>query len=248
MRVGRAKAVRRGVRFFRVCFGFREPYKALVDGTFLHHALSLPKVAALRESLPKFLGATTKVFVTRCVTAELKALGTDYAGTAKAARVFEGAKCSHDTPVPAAACIQSLVANGNPEHFFIASQDAALKQQLHKVPGVAIVSIQNGQLHLEAPSETQRKLANMSEAEKVRASEAELKRAALKVAELVQQPVEALTGAPAIINKRKRKGPKGPNPLSVKKKKGPVQPSTEHQNSTKSRKRQRVRNGHSNQA
>ena len=74
----------------------------LLDGNFLHacqllkcalarccmlHALRDTDIAArrrslgdVREAVAKLLGATCRVFVTKCVQAELRALGPDYAG------------------------------------------------------------------------------------------------------------------------------------------------------------------------
>uniref|UniRef100_A0A0D3BS49 Uncharacterized protein n=1 Tax=Brassica oleracea var. oleracea TaxID=109376 RepID=A0A0D3BS49_BRAOL len=52
MRVKRQKKNRRTVRFFTVCFGFRQPFKVLCDGTFVHHLVSkdiTPADAAVSE-------------------------------------------------------------------------------------------------------------------------------------------------------------------------------------------------------
>jgi rRNA-processing protein FCF1 len=76
--------------------------QVLLDGNFLH-ACQLLKCALarrptrvphgadtflrrrslgdVREAVAKLLGATCRVFVTKCVQAELRALGADYAGT-----------------------------------------------------------------------------------------------------------------------------------------------------------------------
>ena len=66
MRFKKQKRHRKAVRFYTTCFGFREPFKVLCDGTFVHHLLSnqiLPADAALA----KVLGGRVKVFTTRCV-------------------------------------------------------------------------------------------------------------------------------------------------------------------------------------
>ncbi|KAB8087232.1 hypothetical protein EE612_011232 [Oryza sativa] len=54
MRVKRRSKNRKVVRFYATCFGFREPYRVLVDGTFVHHLLShslLPADDALQSLL-----------------------------------------------------------------------------------------------------------------------------------------------------------------------------------------------------
>ena len=41
MRRKRQKTTRRAMRFYRINFGFRPPFKVLVDGNFVHAVLSL---------------------------------------------------------------------------------------------------------------------------------------------------------------------------------------------------------------
>ncbi|CAI5986961.1 unnamed protein product [Closterium sp. NIES-65] len=60
MRVKRQREVRRHVRFYRTSCGFREPFKAVADGTFLHHVTRL-RLSPLATSLPKLLGFPTRV-------------------------------------------------------------------------------------------------------------------------------------------------------------------------------------------
>ncbi|CAI5519412.1 unnamed protein product [Closterium sp. Naga37s-1] len=59
MRVKRQREVRRHVRFYRTSCGFREPFKAVADGTFLHHVTRL-RLSPLATSLPKLLGFPTR--------------------------------------------------------------------------------------------------------------------------------------------------------------------------------------------
>lgn len=39
MKVKRQKQVRKTIRFYKVCFGFKEPYKVLLDGNFIHQSV-----------------------------------------------------------------------------------------------------------------------------------------------------------------------------------------------------------------
>jgi U3 small nucleolar RNA-associated protein 23 len=91
MGVKKQKQLRRHIRFYKTCFGFREPFKVICDGTFLHYNIS-KKLGSPQDILPSFLGAAAKAFVTRCVVSELKKMGEAYSGTASAARRFELAK------------------------------------------------------------------------------------------------------------------------------------------------------------
>jgi hypothetical protein len=64
MGVKKQKQLRRHIRFYKTCFGFREPFKVICDGTFLHYNIS-KKLGSPQDILPSFLGAAAKAFVTR---------------------------------------------------------------------------------------------------------------------------------------------------------------------------------------
>ena len=64
MRVKKQKRHRKAVRFYTACFGFREPFKVLCDGTFVHHLL-LNKITPADTALANALGAPVKIFITR---------------------------------------------------------------------------------------------------------------------------------------------------------------------------------------
>ncbi|KAL2456872.1 rRNA-proCES [Forsythia ovata] len=68
MKVKKQKRHRRAVRFFTACFGFREPFKVLCDGTFVYHLLA-NRITPADTALANTLGATVKIFTTRCCKA-----------------------------------------------------------------------------------------------------------------------------------------------------------------------------------
>jgi len=49
----------------------------------------------VREAVAKLLGATVRVFVTKCVQAELRTLGDAYAGASRLTRAPAGCMHSH---------------------------------------------------------------------------------------------------------------------------------------------------------
>lgn len=67
MRVKKQKQLRRHVSFYKTCFGFREPFKVLCDGTFVHHNLA-QRLGALPDSLSTLLGAPAKPIVSRYIS------------------------------------------------------------------------------------------------------------------------------------------------------------------------------------
>ncbi|KAE9450932.1 hypothetical protein C3L33_17166, partial [Rhododendron williamsianum] len=68
-----------------------------------------------------------------CVLAELKSLGESYSESLKTARELITARCDHEKRKSAVACMMEVVGEKNPEHFFLATQDADLREKLQEV-------------------------------------------------------------------------------------------------------------------
>ncbi|CAH9130132.1 unnamed protein product [Cuscuta epithymum] len=244
MKVKKQKRHRRAVRFYAACFGFREPYKILCDGTFVHHLIS-NRITPADTSLANTLGATVKLFTTRCVVEELKRLGTSYSESLNAARSLLTARCDHESRRSAVACITEIIGEDNPEHFFVATQDADLRKNLMQIPGVPLIYALRNALFLERPSTFQQKFAKMAEEGRSHMTEKEYKALNIKKKRKFSDhnAIDASNGSGEETGhdlevksvkmdgerKRsnikddkvqfKRKKAKNPNPLSVKKKK-----------------------------
>lgn len=234
MRVKKQKRHRKVVRFFSACFGFREPFKVLCDGTFVHHLL-LHRLTPADDALSRLLGGRVLLFTTRCIIEELKSLGESHSESLEAAQQLITARCDHERRVNAAACIESFIGQGNSEHFFVATQDADIRKNFREVPGVPVIYGLKNSLFIEQPSALQREYVKSAEEERLHASELEyrklLKRElkdgsandsgneVLEESQLKRKISSAkrMLGV-AEKSKFKRKKAKGPNPLSCKKK------------------------------
>lgn len=64
MRVKKQKRHRKIVRFYTACFGFRQPYKVLCDGTFVHHLIE-NRITPADIALSNTLAAPVKLFATK---------------------------------------------------------------------------------------------------------------------------------------------------------------------------------------
>jgi U3 small nucleolar RNA-associated protein 23 len=242
MRFKKQKRHRRIVKFYTTCFGFREPFKVLCDGTFIHHLL-VNRITPADAALSNILGGAVKIFTTRCVLAELKSLGESYSESLKAARNLITARCDHEKRKSAVACMMEVLGENNSEHFFLATQDAELRKKLQEVPGVPMIFGLRNALLLEAPSSFQHHLVKSTEEERLHMSEAEYKmlrtkntvaaEEAMELSDVNESEGDQNAGTQAMRKtnaggKRigvkdtvqfKRKKAKGPNPLSCKKKK-----------------------------
>lgn len=259
MRVKKRSKHRKAVKFYATCFGFREPYKVLMDGTFVHHLLThrlLPPDDALRTLLSA--SRTPALFTSKCALAELRRLGKSHAESFDVAQLLATAECEHDKVVSAVNCFISLIGDKNPEHYFVATQDADLREKLREIPGVPVIYGLKNSLFIEKPSVQQRKFAQLDEEKRLNMDVSEYKKL-LKAAsgetdasekgrdgEQHGRPISSLVKNALRVadkSKFKRNRAKGPNPLSCKKKKPKPQPTAQNQGAAADgeAKRKRVR-------
>lgn len=143
---------------------------------------------------------------------------------------FPVTSCGHEkNPISAGRCLLSiLTSNGNnEEHFILATQDKLLKEKVRQVPGCPILSLVLSALTMEKPS-----MANVVEADGDIQESREREVTDLK---LIQSQI---LGEDPVVKKRKR--PKGPNPLSCKKKQK-KKPDVVQEKKSKKRQRKRVK-------
>ncbi|KAF2322276.1 hypothetical protein GH714_010054 [Hevea brasiliensis] len=268
MRVKKQKRHRRAVRFYTSCFGFRQPFKVLCDGTFVHN-LIVNRVAPADKALSNILGGSVKLFTTRCVLEELKRLGSAYSESLQAAHKLMIARCDHEDKKSAEACIAEIIGENNPEHFFVATQDFGLRKKFREVPGVPLIFGLRNALFLEPPSAFQHEFVKTSEEQRLHATELEYKMLKNRTKSTStneesghssdenkgpreMQPVKKDSARRRMDGKDrpqfKRKKAKAPNPLSCKKKKKDVNPkpssdkeSNAGNNATRSTSRKRKR-------
>lgn len=230
------------MRFYTACFGFRQPYKVLCDGTFIHH-LIVNNIAPADTAISNILGGSVKLFTTRCVLAELKRLGKSYTESLQAANTLMIARCDHEQIKNAEGCIVEIIGENNPDHFYVGTQDTDMRKKFQEVPGVPLIFGLRNALFLQPPSAFQRQFAKNSEEERSHMTEKEVALLKKRTKDLVENweigdssdenggpEDENLEMQPQKYSSRKgmkvkdrpqfkRNKAKGPNPLSVQKKK-----------------------------
>ncbi|OZC08004.1 hypothetical protein X798_05000 [Onchocerca flexuosa] len=205
MKVKRYKRAKRIISIYRHNFGFEPPYQVLLDGTFAMAALQ--NKINLREQMPKYLNAEVDIRVTNCVLKELEKLGPTLYGALHICKQFDVESCPHQPMRTAVECMKHMARRMKSRTtFFFATQDNELTEALKQIPGIPILFIKYNAILVDKPSQ-----ATIQEIEKP-------KDELLEINELKK----ALFGE-SEKPRRKRKGPKGPNPLSVKKKKRKIQ-------------------------
>ncbi|NXX82659.1 UTP23 protein, partial [Urocolius indicus] len=210
MKLTRQKHAKKIMSFYRHNFHLSEPFHVLLDGTFCQAALR--NKIQIREQLPGYLSGATQLCTTRCIIKELESLGKALYGAKLIAQRFQVRNCSHHKdPVSGSACLLSMIEEGNPHHFFIATQDKDLANKVKKKAGVPLLFIIQNTMVLDKPSP--KSLAFVQKLQTNELVPEHQKQSILQLKEkegLVKQESE---------KRRKRKRAGGPNPLSCLKKK-----------------------------
>lgn len=161
------------------------------------------------------------------------------------AKTFERRRCNHHTleePLSALECITSVVdpkeSGTNKHRYVIASQDRKVRSSMRAIAGVPLIYINRSVMIMEPMGHKTEEARDMEERGKVRAGlkgrrgqlpdEAPLKRKRDDDEDEGDRTDANSQAEPDTVAKKRRKGPKGPNPLSVKKpKKKPTEAEVE---------------------
>ncbi|KAI0094690.1 Fcf1-domain-containing protein [Irpex rosettiformis] len=222
MRQKRAKAYRKLMSLYCLSFGFRQPYQALgvssillasiiltrrllaVDSEMCKDAVS-HKVDLVKQ-LTAVLQGSVKPMITQCCIHELYLQGKSNQSAVDLAKSFERRKCNHKEAIPGDECLTSVIGENNKHRYVLVTQSQSLRSNMRNIPAVPIVHINRSVMILEPPSDATIRAKNATEQKSLKPSASELAH--------IASTSKAEEGPP-----KKRKGPKGPNPLSMKKKK-----------------------------
>jgi U3 small nucleolar RNA-associated protein 23 len=212
MKVKRYKKVGRYLAFYKNHFGFKAPFLILIDGTFCQMALKFK--INLADQMPRYLQDKVKMLTTVCVVTETEKLGPALYGAQKIVKQFDTLSCGHEkNPISAADCLLSLIERDNNRgHYLLATQDSALTSKVRRLPGSPVIYLKHNAINFEKPSDASNRIAEEQLAADVRPKDHEMDTLKSLKRQALGEPEEKPP-------KKKRKGPKGPNPLSCKKKK-----------------------------
>jgi len=241
MGILRQKQRRKILQFYSVVFGLRPSYKIILDGSFIHAAVSCKK--DVHDSVSKLLNhSDVQLFTCKPVVHELEALGKPFEDAAcyakTALRMLQGGgggkyrKKKHkddaevhegESPamkenavVPADEGVLRFLGQRNAKHYIVATQDVEFRKRLRRIPGVPLIYMNRTVLVLEKPSEASTSFQSQQESKKRDPKKWERQR----LHDSYQKTKASSSSTTSSTSSKKRKrGPKGPNPLAIRKKK-----------------------------
>lgn len=249
MKIKRYKKAERYMSLYKNNFGFREPYQVLLDGTFCQVALS--HKVNIQEQLPRYLKGVCKLLTTACVVEETRKLGKPLHGAYIIVSQFPIHDCGHEEPISASKCLSRFIIDSkNKDHYLVATQDHQLRAKITKEVVCPLLKLANNTICMDKPAprvESKVRRTHHYLANKLKDDERENLERLKHEENLSSEDMEALDGKRM---KRKKKGPKGPNPLSCKKsKRGQINPQPDSNaaaDATKRRKRRKKKNSDDN--
>lgn len=201
-------------------FKFREPYQTIVHSDLV--TLCQGASFDVAKGINRTIQAEIKPMITQCCMQAL--YSTKNQDAIEIAKKFERRRCNHPpkAPLDPSECIESIVnVDGKNKHrYIVATQDYELRKKLRQVPGIPLVYMNRSVMVMEPLSKKSAQISESLETSKLTGGLNDAKNAGIV-------PRDVPEG-------KKRKGPKAPNPLSVKKKKVEA---TEASDAPKKRKR-----------
>ncbi|QYS98825.1 hypothetical protein H0G86_005980 [Trichoderma simmonsii] len=245
MRGKRSKQYRKLMEQFSMTFGFREPYQILVDAEMIKDANRC--TMDLEARLQSTVHGKVKPLITQCEIRKLYA-EKDQPGVNAAielAKTFERRRCGHHPneypkPLETMECMRSVVdpkSTGENKHrYVVASQSVDVRRMLRGIRGVPLIYIKRSVMILEPMADQSVQIREREEKRKFRA---ELKNTLGKRKREEKEDrnggegdddgsesddddvKQSKAGQESTSEKKpkKNRGPKGVNPLAMKKKK-----------------------------
>uniref|UniRef100_A0A3B0NEI5 Fcf1, putative n=1 Tax=Theileria annulata TaxID=5874 RepID=A0A3B0NEI5_THEAN len=132
MKISKNKRNKKIVEFYKTLNNLIEPFKVLIDGSFVFAALK--NRIHIKQLLPEALGYNITPVITNCILNELKAMGEDLSGAVTVIKHFQKyflifkslrIKCYHNESdnFNSRRCILSTLSN---DKLFVATQDLTL--------------------------------------------------------------------------------------------------------------------------
>ncbi|KAL2059301.1 hypothetical protein ABVK25_000593 [Lepraria finkii] len=238
MRGKRSKQYRKLMQQYGMVFGFREPYQVLVDAQTIQDTEHFKM--DLLSGLERTLSGKVKPMITQCSIRHLYTL-SDLSQPEKdalisTAKTMERRRCNHhtlDEALSTLECLSNVIdpkkSLTNKHRYIVASQDEDVRRFCREVRGVPLVYVKRSVMVMEPMAEGSMGVREDIERSKfssgLRGRGAGLlgkrKRGEDEGPDVHVRKDKPVTSIPEVdktaVKKKKAKGPKGPNPLSVKK-------------------------------
>ncbi|KAL4450494.1 hypothetical protein ABPG74_019392 [Tetrahymena malaccensis] len=243
MKFKKIKQLRKWINFYRINYDFHFPYKLLVDGTFLKACYD--RKFEFKEKLTKLMHGQCWVQITTCVLNELRSI-PQLKDLFDFAMSLPKLRCNHIDGLTPTECFKDLVQKNNTERYWVMTQDEELREYFNQFYPIPLFWISKDlKFTIEEPNKKCQKEIEKKKHNKYLPSEKEL--AVIKQVQKEQKEEQLKKYFQKIdkikneMNIRVKKPARGPNPLSVQKKKEKIIQKNKDQTKTRNRKTKKIR-------
>jgi U3 small nucleolar RNA-associated protein 23 len=225
------QAYKKQLHQYELNFGFREPYQVLLDSQILQDAYNF-KIDLIAR-IQKMLGGQVKPMITTCDMRHLYNAKPKNETLILQAKEYERRRCNHqdlEEPLSTLECLSSVVdpkdSATNKHRYVVAANDPDTRAKMRTIAGVPIIYLAKSVVLMESMAEITEQHREREEKSKFklglkgqRKPDAPLKRKREDEGQDTEggRSIGDQSTGEAKPKPKKRKGPKGPNPLSVKK-------------------------------
>jgi U3 small nucleolar RNA-associated protein 23 len=213
---------------YELNFGFREPYQVVLDSQILEDAYKFKIDLVAR--LQKLLGGEVKPMITTCDMRHLYLAKPKNETLILQAKEYERRRCNHqdlDEPLSTLECLGEVVdpknSGTNKNRYIVASNDKRVRAHMRSIAGVPLIYISKSVVLMEPMANATEELREREEKSKFRQGlkgqrkPDQAPKRKREDEEEGQSIADGATGEERPNKKKKPKGPKQPNPLSIKK-------------------------------
>ncbi|GMM33154.1 rRNA-binding ribosome biosynthesis protein [Saccharomycopsis crataegensis] len=231
MRQKRSKSYRKQMLVYNHAFKFRAPYQIIVD----HEIVEVADHSGI--DLVKYLKNTVqdevKPMITQCCMQKLYESKNQSA--ISLAKNFERRRCGHkDQAIDPYDCIDSIIdiKGQNKHRYVVCTQSIDLRRKLRHIPGVPLLYMNRSVMIMEP-------LSNSSDAKQKQFEQSKLSGGLndIKAGKLVKGGNSTGEAEKEKAGAKRKRGPKEPNPLSMKKKKPTAGDNKQEEGPKKKRRR-----------
>ncbi|QPG75514.1 hypothetical protein FOA43_002869 [Brettanomyces nanus] len=202
----------------RMTFKFKPPIQVLVDADSILEAEKTK--FDINKGIDRTIQMETKCFITQCCINHLYETANQPA--IDIAKTMEKRRCHHDETLSSYDCIKSItnVDGQNKFRYVVVTQDEELRKELRRIPAVPLIYLNRSVMIMEPMSPATSRVVELVERKKLTGGLNDARHAGLMEDEGKKRSIGS-NGSEVIAKKHKKgpRGPKEPNPLSVKKKK-----------------------------
>ncbi|KAK8798378.1 hypothetical protein WA588_003460, partial [Blastocystis sp. NMH] len=201
------------MQYYEINYGFRSPYKVLLEESFIRTGLNLNLPNSLDDLIHSALqDAKAELTISECTRKKFEEYREKSPAHYAYIQSLKCVKCNHTEPLSSFKCTLDIAKHmkDSKEKYVICTEKDLYRQDIRRIPGIPLIYLNRSVLTLDQPSKNSDHFVDSSISNRLGVSDVERKELGIQVKR------EDRSYNPLVDIHHKKKNP---NPLSCKKKK-----------------------------